>query len=52
MITAVVLIEVLMGKNITTPEGISLGTVTDIKLDFIQDKIWIVVKNQGRWSIC
>lgn len=51
LISAIGLMEVLLGKEVTTPDGASLGVAADIKLDLIQDKIWMVVENQGRWSI-
>lgn len=49
LITAIVLIGILMHKDVTTPEGTPLGTVSDVELDYTQDKIWIIVNNEGRW---
>ncbi len=43
--------EVLPGKEVTTPDGANLGVAADIKLDLMQNKIWVMVENQGRWSM-
>lgn len=33
LIAAIALMEVLLGKNVTTPDGANLGVAADIKLD-------------------
>ena len=50
LMKAIVLMEVLPGKNIATPDGANLGVAADIELDLIRDKIWIIVKHEGQWS--
>ena len=41
----------LLGKEVTMPADISLGVVVGIKKELSQDKIWMVVDNQGQESI-
>lgn len=48
-IMAIGLMEVLMGKEVTTPDGAILGTASDVELDLMKDKIWVMVKHQERW---
>jgi len=50
LIAAIGLMELLVGKEVTTPDGANLGVAADIKLDLMHDKIWLVVEDQGRWS--
>ena len=38
----------LLGKEVTTPDGAGLGVVVSIKKELPQDKIWMVVDNQGQ----
>lgn len=51
MITARGLEVLLLGKEVTMPDGVSLGVVVRIKKELPQDKIWMVVDNQGQESI-
>ena len=51
LITAIALMELLPGKEVTMPDRASLGVVTDIKAALAQDKIWVVLKGQSRWSM-
>lgn len=51
MITARGLEVLLLGKEVTTPKEVGLGIVTAIKKKLSQDKIWMVVDNQGQESI-
>ena len=51
LIEAIVLMETLLGKKITTLDGDVLGTAADIKLDLMRDEIWVMVEYQGRWSM-
>jgi len=51
MITARGLEVLLLGKEVTMPDGVSLGVVARIKKELPQDKIWMVVDNQGQESI-
>ena len=41
----------LLGKEVTMPSGVILGVVTDIKKELAQDKIWMVIDNQGQEDI-
>jgi len=41
----------LLGKEVTFTNGISLGVGTGIKKDLSQDKIWLVVDNRGQEGI-
>jgi len=50
LIEAIVLIEVLPGKDVTTPDGAILGTATDIELDLMRNKTWVIVEHRGQWS--
>jgi sporulation protein YlmC with PRC-barrel domain len=43
--------EVLPGKDVLTSDGEMLGKAADIKLDFMQDRIWVVVKDEARWQM-
>ena len=49
LIEAIVLMETLLGKKITTLDGDVLGTAADITLDLMRDEIWVMVEYQGRW---
>jgi len=51
LITAKGLEVLLLGKEVTMPDGVSLGVVARIKKELPQDKIWMVVDNQGQESI-
>lgn len=51
VIEAILLMVVLQGKNVTTPNGTALGKVYDIEVDFSRDEIWLVVKNQEQWNM-
>ncbi|MDH5781199.1 MAG: hypothetical protein OEZ07_01335, partial [Dehalococcoidia bacterium] len=51
MIAARGLEVLLLGKEVTMPDGVSLGVVARIKKELAQDKIWMVVANQGQESI-
>jgi hypothetical protein len=50
LMEAVALTEIILGKDVATPGGASLGTAVDIELDLMRNKIWVTVENQGRWS--
>ena len=50
LVKTLVLMEVLLGKEVTKPDGTSLGTAADIELDLMQDKTWVMVKHQEHWS--
>jgi len=50
LISAIGLMEVLLGKEVATPDGANLGVAADIELDLMRDKIWVMVENQGQWS--
>ncbi len=40
-----------MGKEVIMPDGVTLGVVVRIKKELPQDKIWMVVDNQGQESV-
>ena len=50
LVEAIVLMEVLPGKDVTMPDGASLGTAADIELGLMRNKIWVMVEHKGRWS--
>ena len=50
LITTIELTEVLLGEEVNTPDGVSLGIARDIKLDLMLNKESVIVKNQGQWS--
>jgi len=52
-VTMVGLQIILVGKEVVTPDGHSLGIVEKIKVDLTQDKFWMVVADglQGHWDI-
>ena len=50
LINAIELTEVLLGEEVNTRDGVSLGVATDVKLNLMLNKVWVIVKNQGRWS--
>jgi hypothetical protein len=51
MMTTKGLEVLLIGKEVTMPDGASLGVVTSIKKELSQDKIWMVGDKQGLKSI-
>ena len=51
MITAKGLEVLLLGKEVATLDGASFGIVVAIKKELSQDKIWMVVDNQGQEMI-
>ena len=51
MLTAIGLEVLLLGKEVTAPNDVSLGIVTSIKKELPQDKIWMVIDNLGRESL-
>jgi hypothetical protein len=51
MMTARGLEILLLGKEVTAPNNVSLGIVTSIKKELSQDKIWMVIDNLGRESL-
>ena len=51
MVTAKGLEVLLLGKEVTVPNGVSLGMVVAIKKELSQDKIWAVVNNLGQESV-
>jgi hypothetical protein len=48
MITARGLEVLLLGKEVTASNDVSLGIVTSIRKELSQDKIWMVIDNLGR----
>jgi len=48
LVTAKGLEVLLLGKEVTIPDGASLGVVAAIKKELSQDKIWMVIDNQGQ----
>jgi len=50
LIVAIGLMESLVGKEVTAPDGASLGLAADIEVDLDLNKVWVVVKNEWRWS--
>jgi len=51
MVAAKGLEVLLLGKEVTVPNGVSLGVVVAIKKELSQDKIWAVVNNLGQESV-
>ncbi len=51
MITARGLEVLLLGKEVTAPNDVSLGIVTSIQKELSQDKIWMVIDNLGRENL-
>jgi len=51
MVAAKGLEVLLLGKEVTMPNGVNLGVVVAIKKELPQDKIWAVVNNLGQKSI-
>lgn len=51
MVAAKGLEVLLLGKEVTMPNGVNLGVVVAIKKELPQDKIWAVVNNLGQESI-
>ena len=51
MIAARGLEVLLLGKEVSMPNGVNLGVVVAIKKELPQDKIWAVVNNLGQESI-
>lgn len=51
MVAAKGLEVLLLGKEVTMPNGVSLGVVVAIKKELPQDKIWAVVNNLGQESV-
>ncbi len=51
VITARGLEVLLLGKEVTMPDGASLGAVTAIKKELSQDKIWMVIDSLGQKRI-
>ena len=41
----------LLGREVTLPDGISLGVVIDIERELPQDRIWMVIDNLGQVMI-
>ncbi|MBN2187180.1 MAG: hypothetical protein JW732_07010 [Dehalococcoidia bacterium] len=48
MLAAKGLEALLLGKEVITPNDISLGVVTAIEKEFSHDKIWMVIDNKAR----
>jgi sporulation protein YlmC with PRC-barrel domain len=44
------LMQVLLGKEVTTSDGAGVGLAADLKLDLEHNKIWVIVEKQGTWS--
>ena len=51
LITVKGLEVLLLGKEVTSPDGVSLGMVVDIKKELAQDRIWMVIDNLGHERI-
>jgi hypothetical protein len=51
MLAAKGLEVLLLGKEVTTPNDISLGVVTAIGKELSHDKIWMVIDNKAREAI-
>ena len=51
MLAAKGLEVLLLGKEVITPNGVSLGVVTAVKKELSQDRIWMVIDNQARKAI-
>ena len=51
MLAAKGLQVLLLGKEVTTPNDISLGVVTAIGKELSHDKIWMVIDNKAREAI-
>ena len=51
LVTAKGLEVLLLGKEVTMPDGIRQGVIIGIKNELSQDKIWMVVDNQGQEMI-
>jgi len=50
LITVKGLEVLLLGKEVTMPDGVSLGAVVAIKKELAQDRIWMVVEDQDQES--
>jgi len=50
LITVKGLEVLLLGKEVTMPDGVSLGVVVTIEKELAQDRIWMVVKDQDQES--
>ncbi len=50
LVTSVGLMEILLGKEVTTHDGTCVGVADDIEFDLTLDKIWVIVKREGKWS--
>lgn len=44
------LMEIVSGKEVTTPEGVNLGVAADVEMDN-QGNTWIVVKEREQWGV-
>jgi hypothetical protein len=51
MVTARGLEVLLLGKEVTMPDDVSLGIVTAIKKQLSQDKIFMVINNRGQKNL-
>jgi len=51
LITVKGLKVLLLGKEVTLPDGARLGVVVDIKKELSQDRIWIAIDDLGRESL-
>ena len=51
MLAAKGLEVLLLGKEVITPNGVSLGVVTAVKKELSRDRIWMVIDNQARKAI-
>jgi sporulation protein YlmC with PRC-barrel domain len=49
LVDAIFLMEIVLGKEVITPEGDTLGRATDIKIDFKQGQIWVLIKDKEDW---
>ncbi len=50
LMIAVGLMQVLLGKEVMTADGVGVGLAADLKLDLKHHKIWVLVEKQGTWS--
>jgi len=51
LVTAKGMEVLLLGKEVTMPDGASLGEVVNIKKDLSQDRIWMAVDNLSQEMI-
>ncbi len=50
ILEAILLTELLLDKEVFTPDGTKLGKAIDVELDLDQGQIWVIVHDQGEWN--